>query len=273
MRIFIHLLPIMFNMRKKKEIQQQTSIAGIKTKQAHGWSLIETCEVIIMSLCILLLLFGAATFVYREWIKTPVPQVIELRISYSDSIPNSNVVLREDIDSLVSSVNTIMSSISSHYKTVDKCREEDNRLKSLGTLLFGIISSIALFFGYKSFKDIKDKGAQTASEVADNTAREVATSVATKTSQDYFDKTMPAIVKKQIDEKFSGAGKGALIQSIKDQILSILSNDIKREVTSQILENKEESEELEHPQELTIDVDAQDMFEAQPQIEEQKNAK
>lgn len=194
-------------------------------KKSNNWSSADSWEVLIIGLCILLLLFGVVTFVIKQWWLTPEPQRIEVTIVPQDSLLTSYVYDRESLDSLVFSINTRISANEAKFEALSEV-QEDERFKSLASMLIGIISSIALFFGYKSFRDIREKGEETSKNVAKDTADEVAK----KAAETYLNSQLPGIVKKELNE---GLYKKEVIDSTKASIIAQLKPELLRELKPQ----------------------------------------
>lgn len=198
-------------------------------KKSFDLSSADSWETLIVGLCIILLLLGAATFVIKQWWLTPEPQKIEVIIAPQDSIRSMYYYDKTSLDSLVAVINNHIAKNERKYVQMS-ATQEDNRFKSLASMLIGIISSIALFFGYKSFRDIREKGKEMSKEVAENAAKDIA-----KTSaEEFLNSQLPGIVKKELNE---GLYNQEVINSTKDSIIAelkpILFSEFRREFGSQ----------------------------------------
>lgn len=224
-------------------------------KKSNNWSSADSWEVLIIGLCILLLLFGVTTFVIKQWWLTPEPQRIEVTIVPQDSLQTSYVYDRASLDSLVSNINERISANEAKFKALSEA-QEDERFKSLASMLIGIISSIALFFGYKSFRDIREKGEETSRNVAKDTADEVAR----KAAEDYLKSQLPDIVKKELNE---GLYKKEVIDSTKASIIAEIKPELIRELKPEETAQEEDIE----PQEGKA-LDPNEMFGATQAVAE-----
>lgn len=222
-------------------------------KNSNNWSSTDNWEVLIIGLCILLLLFGVATFVIKQWWLTPEPQIIEVVIAPQDSICTSYVYDRESLDLLVSNINARISDNEAKYESLLDTHE-DERIKSLASLLIGIISSIALFFGYKSFRDIREKGEETSKTVAEDTANQTAK----KAAEEYLNSKLPDIVK---DELNKGLYKKEVIDSTKASIIAQIKPELLRELAD---EKKSDDDEHENTNTKGKALDYNEMFGASP---------
>ena len=198
-------------------------------KKSFDLSSVDNWETLIVGLCIILLLLGAATFVIKQWWLTPELQKIEVVIAPQDSLKSKYYYDNTSLDSLVSVINNHIAENERKYAQLSSV-QEDNRFKSLASMLIGIISSIALFFGYKSFRDIREKGKEMSKEVAENAAKVIAKTSAEK----YLNSKLPGIVKKELNE---GLYNQEVINSTKDSIIAelkpILLSEFRKELGSQ----------------------------------------
>ena len=189
-----------------------------RTFSADWW------ELFIISLCVILLLFGLFTYVVKQWWLTPNLQRIEVVIVPQDSLRAAYTYDKESLDSLVSNINNIISSNESKYEQLTNA-QEDERFKSLASMLLGIISAIALFFGYKSFRDIREKG----EEMSRTVATESAKVTAKEEAKIYLESQLPNIVRQELDNKtyqknVLDTTKASIIAEIKPLVLKELKD-------------------------------------------------
>ena len=181
-------------------------------------------ELIIISLCIILLLFGVFTYVVKQWWLTPETQRIEVVIVPQDSLRTAYTYDIESLDSLVSNINKIITSNESKYEQLTNS-QDDERFKSLASMLLGIVSAIALFFGYKSFRDIREKG----EEMSRTVATESAKVTAKKEAKTYLDSQLPKIVRQELDNEtykknVLDTTKASIIAEVKPLVLRELKD-------------------------------------------------
>lgn len=196
-------------------------------------------------MCILLLLFGVATFVIKQWWLTPEPQRIEVVLVPHDSLRTTNFYDKESLDSLVSNINAIISANEAKFETLSEA-QEDERFKSLASMLIGIVSSIALFFGYKSFRDIREKGEETSRNVAKETADHTAKIAA----KEYLDSKLPDIVKTELNK---GLYNKEVIDSTKASIIAEIKPELLRELKDETKHQHEEGKQQEKGKALSSD--------------------
>ena len=214
-------------------------------KKSNNWISADSWEVLIIGLCILLLLFGVATFVIKQWWLTPETQRIEVVLVPHDSLRTTYVYDKESLDSLVSNINARVSANEAKYETLSDA-QEDERFKSLASMLIGIVSSIALFFGYKSFRDIREKGEETSRNVAKETADHTAKNAA----KEYLDSKLPDIVKTELN---NGLYNKEVIDSTKASIIAEIKPELLRELKDEIKHQHEEGKQQEKGKALSSD--------------------
>lgn len=187
-------------------------------KKLDERSCAEKWEIHIIVLCIILLLFGVGTYVVKQWWLTPEPQIIEVVTTPQDGVDTNCYYDKSSLDSLIAIVNNHFVENEKKYAQLSNVRE-DERFKSLASMLIGIISAIALFFGYKSFRDIREKGEEMSKEVAEKAAK----GVAEQSAENYLNSQLPGIVKQELDK---GIYKKEVMSAIKDSIITQLKPEL-----------------------------------------------
>lgn len=196
-------------------------------RQENTTSLIEKWAIWIIGVCILLLLFGVGCFVFNKTILTPKVARLEIRI-VPDSLFEDATYSKREIDSLINVTKTTLKSYEHHFQTETVQKEQEDNYKSFGALLLSVIVGLGGFFGFKSFKDIKDRGEQTAKEVASAKASEIAEKEAEKAAEKYLAKKLPEVVQKQFEDSFGETTVNSIKDSIKadllPQIIQLIQN-------------------------------------------------
>ena len=225
--------------------------------------LIEKWAIWIVGLCIILLLIGVGCFVVNKTILTPKVAKLEIRI-IPDSLSTEATYSKKEVDSLITLTKQTLDSYQHHFETETVQKEQEDVYKSFGALLLSVIVGLCGFFGFKSFKDIKEKGEQTAKDAATDIAKGVAETAAKEAAEAYLKSKLPEVVDKQFEKSF----KETTVNSIKDSV--------KAEVIPQILQTLQdggednaegETQEGEVPNENTsVDpMSPEEMFDKQPQ--------
>ncbi len=218
-------------------------------------------ELIIISLSIILLLFGVCTYVVKQWWLTPETQRIEVVIVPQDSLRTAYTYDIESLDSLVSNINKIITSNESKYKQLTSA-QDDERFKSLASMLLGIVSAIALFFGYKSFRDIREKG----EEMSRTVATESAKVTAKEEAKNYLNSQLPSIVKQELQNE---TYKKNVLDTTKASIIA----EIKPLVLKELKEfNKDQGKDIEENETIGKAMEADEMFGDTASIDETLNS-
>lgn len=190
-------------------------------------SLLEKWAIWIVGLCFVLLLIGMGCFVFNKTVLTPKVAKLEIRM-FSDSLSGDATYSKKEVDSLIAITKQTLDSYQHHFETETMQKEQEDVYKSFGALLLSVIVGLCGFFGFKSFKDIKEKGEQTAKDVATNIAKEVAETAAKKAAETYLESKLPEVVDKQFEKSFKATTVNSIKESVKTevvpQILQILQN-------------------------------------------------
>lgn len=197
-------------------------------KTGNPTTLIEKWAIWIIGLCIMLLLFGFGCFVYNKAVKTPCVALLEIKIA-QDSLSTDEKYSKREVDSLIKVTKKTLESYEHHFKTVTEQKEQEDIYKSVGALLLSVIVGLGGFFGFKSFKDIKDRGEQMAKEVASSKAREEAEKVAQKASEKYLASKLPEVVQKQFEESFNETSINSIKNSVKAEIIPQIMQEIQKQ--------------------------------------------
>ena len=80
---------------------------------------------------------------------------ISIRVEAADSLRLQNVYDTEGIDSLICEVKRYEDRLSEKYQYLIEQREDDERFKTWGALIVGVIVSVCSFWGYRSLKDLR----------------------------------------------------------------------------------------------------------------------
>lgn len=207
-------------------------------------TLIEKWAIWIVAFCFMFMLLGIGLFVYNKTVRTPQPIKLKIEIAH-DTIAGSPTYTKSEVDSLIILTKSTLDSYKTHFETVEIKKEQDDIYKTFGSLVLGIIVALCGFFGFKSFKDIKDKGEQMAKELSEKKAKEIADIVAKEAAENYLKSQLPGIVKKELDDSF----KGTMVQSFKDSVIA----DMKPEVMRLLQEQKEDGNEDQGEEDETLD--------------------
>lgn len=130
-------------------------------------------------------------------------------------------------------------------------REDDDRFKTWGALLIGLLVSVLGFFGYKSFKDLKnhcEEIARAAAEtIANSTAKQKAETTASKTVNDYLQNNLGEKINEAMTSYYNGEAINVMKQRIVDELRHIIDEEIEAKIRES-QENLNNNTQGEHPE-------------------------
>lgn len=145
-------------------------------------------------------------FMVNDLWEAPDVQELVIKVELGDSIQNnkanSHVFYAEEIDSLIKLVKNYELQLDNKYQYLIDKQHEDDRLKTWGTMIVGVIVSLCGFWGYKSMKDL----------------REDITKNAEKTSE--------ITVNSYLEKKLQGKVNDALQNTYKTEVVDIIKNHV-----------------------------------------------
>lgn len=152
-----------------------------------------------------------------------VPIVQHKVIFAKDSLGNE-IYSKCDVDSLINIIQNQERALSQKYQYVMEERAKEDSSKTLITFIAGVIISVCGFFGYKSFKDIKDHG----TKIAENKAQEVA-------KKEISDR-LPELLRQEMTNQY----KGESMEVIEQRITQNLSNSFLTYIDNVVAEKVED---------------------------------
>lgn len=148
----------------------------------------------------------ALVFFVSDLVKSPKVQDVVIKVEIPDSTRVAPQSMRlynaDEIDSLIVMVSDYEKNLDEKYQYLLENRQEDDRFKTWGALIVGVIVSICGFWGYKSMKDL----------------REDITSSTEKTSE----LTVNAYLDKNLQDKVNDA----LTHSLRTDIVEIIKTNV-----------------------------------------------
>lgn len=223
-----------------------------KTLEEKWATIIIGCSIITFLVC------GAAIAFLNFQREVPI---VQHKVVFSTDSLGSEVYSRSQVDSLILVVQNQERTLSQKYQYLMEERSKEESSQTLITLIAGAIISVCGFFGYKSFKDIKEHGAK----IAENKAVETAQSIMNEQLPDMMNNEMTKIYKGQsievIKQKLSQELTTTL-ESYIDTALAEKAEEIKAEVLDQ-LNNPGTSVEKETKKETEEAIDSSNLFENQ----------
>lgn len=201
------------------------------------------------------LICGAAIALLN--LKRDVP-IVQHKVILSTDTLGKEVYSKDQIDSLILVVQSQERALSQKYQYLMEERSKEESSKTLITFIVGAIISVCGFFGYKSFKDIKEHGAK----IAENKAVETAKSTINEQLPDMMNNEMTKIYKGQSVEVIKQKLAQELtttLESYIDSALAEKAEDIKAELIEQ-LNNPEVPVDNEIKEEVEEKQDSSSLF-------------
>lgn len=161
-------------------------------------------------------------------LKREVP-IVQHKVVFATDSLGREMYSQGQVDSLILIIQNQERALSQKYQYILEEREKDDASKTLITFIVGAIISVCGFFGYKSFKDIKDHG----EKIAENKAVETAQSIITAKLPEMMNNEMTKIYKGQSIEVIKQSLSQELtatLESYVDTSLAEKADDMKKEI-------------------------------------------
>lgn len=197
-------------------------------------------EVWIMFILILAFIACSGYYFYCSTTNMPSVRKVVVETAQVDSIGAETAYSREQVDSIIKVVRDYDLKLDEKYQYLLEKREDDDRFKTWGALLIGLFVSVLGFFGYKSFKDIKNHSEEIAKAEAHSIAGSVAIrqaeAIATLKTNEYLEQHLDAKINEAMTAHYNGEATNVLKQRIMDELRPVIENLIE----SRLRENQEE---------------------------------
>lgn len=208
-----------------------------------SYELRDKMEAWIMFILILVFIACSGYYFYCSTTNMPSVRKVIVETAQVDSLGMEDVYSREQVDSIIELVRDYELKLDEKYQYLLEKREDDDRYKTWGALLIGLFVSVLGFFGYKSFKDIKNHSEEIAKAEANNIAGSVATSqaeaTATLKTNEYLDQHLDAKITEAMTAHYNGEATNVLKQRIIDELRPVIDEMIE----AKMRETQEEHEE------------------------------
>ena len=181
---------------------------------------------------VLIFAFIACSGYYFYCSTTNMPSVrkVVVEAALVDSMRMEAAYSREQVDSIIDVVRDYDLKLDEKYQYLLEKREDDDRFKTWGALLIGLFVSVLGFFGYKSFKDIKNHSEEIAKTEAINIAGSVATSqaesTATMKTHEYLEQHLDAKITEAMSAHYNNEATNVLKQRIIDELRPVIDEMI-----------------------------------------------
>lgn len=205
-----------------------------------SYELRDKMEVWIMFILILAFIACSGYYFYCSTTNMPSVRKVVVETAQVDSIGAETAYSREQVDSIIKVVRDYDLKLDEKYQYLLEKREDDDRFKTWGALLIGLFVSVLGFFGYKSFKDIKNHSEEIAKAEAHSIAGSVAIrqaeATATLKTNEYLEQHLDAKINEAMTAHYNGEATNVLKQRILDELRPVIENLIE----SRLRENQEE---------------------------------
>lgn len=195
-----------------------------------SYELRDKMEAWIMFVLILAFIGCSGYYFYRSTTNMPSVRKVVVEMAQMDSIGSETAYSREQLDSIIDVVRDYEMKLDEKYQYLLEKREDDDRFKTWGALLIGLFVSVLGFFGYKSFKDIKNHSEEIAKSEANNIAGSVATSqaeaTATLKTNEYLEQHLDVKITEAMTAHYNGEATNVLKRRIIDELRPVIDEMI-----------------------------------------------
>lgn len=183
----------------------------------------------VIFILVILVIIGTIAYIVTDCIRAPKVQDIVIQVETTDSIQKGTLIYKsEGIDSLITVVKDYELKLDEKYQYLLENRQDEERFKTWGALIVGVIVSICGFWGYKSLKDLRE-------DITANTEKTAELSVKV-----YLDKKL----QHKVNEELTHSLNSDIVKIIKGQVFDTLNSSEDPIVKAKVAE-KIESEEFE----------------------------
>lgn len=195
-----------------------------------SYELRDKMEAWIMFFLILAFIACSGYYFYCSTTNMPSVRKVIVETAQVDSLGMEVVYSREQVDSIIEVVRDYELKLDEKYKYLLEKREDDDRFKTWGALLIGLFVSVLGFFGYKSFKDIKNHSEEIAKTEANTIAGSVATTkaeaTATLKTNEYLEQHLDAKITEAMTAHYNDEATNVLKRRIIDELRPVIDEII-----------------------------------------------
>ena len=195
-----------------------------------SYELRDKMEAWIMFVLILAFIASCGYYFYCSTTKMPSVRKVIVETAPVDSLGIGAAYSREQLDSIIDVVKDYELKLDEKYQYLLEKREDDDRFKTWGALLIGLFVSVLGFFGYKSFKDIKNHSEEIAKTEASNIAGSIATSqaeaTATLKTNEYLEQHLDAKITEAMTAHYNDEATNVLKRRILDELRPLIDEMI-----------------------------------------------
>ena len=173
-----------------------------KNKTYEDYWLTTILGVLIVGLFVCVTVFVVCTIVKQR----PLVEHHVYMYERADSVGDTVVYEKAAIDSLVMCVAAHDRDLAEKYQYAIEERSNEDYARSFVVIVVGALISVLGFFGYKSFKDIKEHGKQISKDASEKEARLT------------VKKILPDMIKQEITREFEGQTIKTLEERLHDSL-------------------------------------------------------
>lgn len=167
-------------------------------------------------------------------IKREAP-IVQHKVEFATDSTGQEKYSKSQVDSLILVIQSQERALSQKYQYILEKRERDDSSKTLITFVIGAIISICGFFGYKSFKDIKEHG------------EKIAEKKAVETAQSIISAQLPEMMSREMTKIYKAQSVEVIKQSLLQELTSTLESYIDAAVAEKIEDLKADALENSDP--------------------------
>lgn len=188
--------------------EQKDKIEFLRAKYGI-WLEKKSAFIVFLLVCVFVI--SAIVYLVHETTTSNDTRHISISMAFVDSLSIQKAYKAEEIDSLISVVRNYENKLNERYQYMLDRHEDDERFKTWGALIVGVIVSVCSFWGYKSLKDVKMQAEQRA----------------IMSTNEYLDRNLETIVKEQLKTALRGDNlKTVIVANVMDALNSDDNNII-----------------------------------------------
>lgn len=188
------------------------------TNTAKCHSILECMSSIIVFVLVIGVIISSLYFMIFDISKSKEVRRITIQVEAVDSINLQQIYAAEGLDSLIAEVRKYEDRLGEKYQYLIEQKEDDDRFKTWGALVVGVIVSVCSFWGYRSLKDLR-------SDVKKQTEVDTATKI-----NDYLNNNLDGLVRGLL----TNALRGDVTDTIKAHVIETLNSDGETTISTRI---------------------------------------
>ena len=186
------------------------------TDKCH--SVLECLSSIIVFILVIGVILSSLCFMVFDMSRSKEVSRITIQVEAADSINLQQIYTAKGIDSLIAEVKRYEDRLGEKYQYLIEQKEDDDRFKTWGALIVGVIVSVCSFWGYRSLKDLR-------SDVKKQTEVDTVTKV-----NEYLNNNLDGLVRRLL----TNALRGDVTDTIKTHVLETLNSDEETTISTRV---------------------------------------